>query len=81
MTLSANRLKWIIIISFLALIFLPGQMPAAIIKKIAIGLCGAICVIFQLINLKNSSNAKNDRLQSILLLLITIGMIVAFYMF
>lgn len=78
MTLSANRLKWIIIISFLALVFLPGQMPAAILKKIAIGLCGAICVIFQLINFKNITNQKGDRFQTIFLLLITIGMIVAY---
>jgi uncharacterized membrane protein YeaQ/YmgE (transglycosylase-associated protein family) len=80
MTLSANRLKWIIIISFLALVFLPGQMPAAILKKITIGLCGAICVIFQLMNLKNI-NSKSDRFQSIFLLFITIGMIVAYFWF
>ncbi len=79
MTLSANKLKWTIIISFLALVFLPGQMPAAVLKQIAIGVCGAICVLFQFINLKNA-NTKSNRIQSIILLLITIGMIVAYYL-
>lgn len=72
--LSKQNYKWIIVITFLGIIFVPGLMPAAIFKTISLVLFGGLCLIFEYLYLKNiPANApKSEKNQTLLLILLTI---------
>jgi hypothetical protein len=72
--LSKQNYKWIIVITFLGIIFVPGLMPAAIFKTIALVVFGGICLLFEFLYLKDiPANApKSEKSQTILLIFLTI---------
>jgi hypothetical protein len=72
--LSKQNYKWIIVIAFLGIIFVPGMMPAAIFKTISLVVFGAICLLFEILYLKEiPANApKSEKNQTLLLILVTI---------
>jgi hypothetical protein len=72
--LKPESYKWIVLISFLALIFLPKQMPLDWLKWIITILFGLICLIFEFASLKNST--KGEARQTYLLMLFTVIMAV-----
>lgn len=77
--------KWIIILTFFGLIFLPGKMPPLpAIKFSVVGLMGGLCLLYQLIYLKNvvptTENPKTDARQTLILMFLTIGVIVAYFL-
>jgi hypothetical protein len=66
--------KWIVLISFLALIFLPKQMPIASLKWAVIILTTALCIYFEFISLKDAN--KSETKQTYLLMVLTLAMAV-----
>ena len=72
--LKQENYKWIVFLSFLALIFVPKQMPIDSAKWALIIIFGLICLFFEYVSLKNST--KGESRQTYLLMLLTIVMAV-----
>lgn len=76
--ISKDRLKWVAIISFLLLVFVPGKIPMPLVKNIAIGLFGAITVFSQLMSLKDAETKSQYR-EGIILLVLSVIIVALFF--
>lgn len=76
---TSKSYKWFIILSFLGIIFVPGMMPSPTFKTAALGVLGAICLLFEFLSLKNlnssSDNFKSEFRQTLLLIALTIALL------
>lgn len=82
MALLSNKhsYKWYIILSFIGIILIPSMIPSPTFKTIsALGL-GAICLLFEFLNLKNldskAENFKTESRQTWVLIMLTIILLV-----
>ena len=81
--LSKQSYRWIIVLSFLAIIILPGMMPSPTLRNTTLGVVGLICLIFQFLNLNTvdpNRSRKADVIQSWILLLFTIILLIVNFM-
>lgn len=79
-----ENFKWVIIITFFGLVFLPGKVPPLpALKFSVVGVMGGLCLLYQLFYLKNvaptTETPKSDTRQTLILMLLTIGVIVAYF--
>lgn len=74
--LSKQSYKWIIIVTFVGIILVPGIMPSAIFKTTSLVILGSICLLFEFLSLRNldakAVNYKSENRQTLLLILLTI---------
>ncbi|PLK44582.1 hypothetical protein [Emticicia sp. TH156] len=79
---SKRSFVWIIVLSFLGIILLPGMIQSPSTRHIILVVFGSICLLFQLISMaiggssSTERNPKTDRIQSIVLLILTITLLV-----
>ncbi|UTA66246.1 hypothetical protein [Emticicia sp. 21SJ11W-3] len=78
---SKRSFVWIIVLSFLGIILLPGMIQSPSTRHIILAVFGSICLLFQLISMATGGNSaernpKTDRIQSIVLLILTITLLV-----
>lgn len=81
--LSKQSYRWIIVLSFLAIIILPGMMPSPTLRNTTLGVVGAICLLFQFLNLNTvdpNRSRKTDVIQSWVLILFTIILLIVNFM-
>ncbi|MCU0324855.1 MAG: hypothetical protein MUF45_06325 [Spirosomaceae bacterium] len=79
-----ENFKWVIIVTFFGLVFLPGKMPPLpALKFSVVGVMGGLCLLFQLFYLKNvaptTESPKADIRQTLILIFLTIGVILAYF--
>jgi hypothetical protein len=81
--LSKQSYKWIIVLTFLAIIIVPGMMPSPTLRNTTLGIVGGLCLIFQFLNLKvvnPERSRKADIIQSWVLILFTIILLIVNFM-
>ena len=81
--LSKQSYRWIIVLTFLGIIILPGMMPSPTLRNTTLGALGLICLIFQFLNLKvvdPGRSRKTDVVQSWVLILFTIILLIVNFM-
>lgn len=81
--LSKQSYRWIIVLTFLGIIILPGMMPSPTLRNTTLGTLGLICLIFQFLNLKvvdPARSRKTDVIQSWVLILFTVILLVVNFM-
>lgn len=81
--LSKQSYRWIIVLTFLGIIILPGMMPSPTLRNTTLGVLGFICLICQFLNLRivdPNRNRKTDIVQSWILILFTIVLLIVNFM-
>ena len=81
--LSKQSYRWIIVLTFLGIIILPGMMPSPTLRNTTLAVLGLICLIFQFLNLSVADptrNRKTDVIQSWILILFTIILLIVNFM-
>jgi len=82
--IAKHSYKWFIILSFLGIIILPGQMPSPMLRTGTIVALGAICLLFEFITLTNinsaTPNRKTELVQTWILIVLTILLLVVNFM-
>lgn len=77
---SKQSHKWFIIISFIGIILVPSMMPSPTFKTVSVISLGAICLLFEFLNLKNldskSESFKSETRQTWLLIGLTVILVV-----
>jgi hypothetical protein len=80
MSISNQNYKWIIIIFFLGLVIVPAQIPSPMIKNIAIGILGGLCLFFEVLSLRSLKNSdemyQTKFRQTSLLIILTVLLLV-----
>lgn len=78
--LAKQNYKWIIIVTFVGILFIPGMMPSALFKMIALVGLGSVCLIFEFLSLRNldskADDFKSEFRQTWLLIALTIILLV-----
>lgn len=78
--LSNQNYKWIILVLFLGLVFVPAQIPSPMFKSIALGFFGGGCLFFELLSLKSLKNTANtyrsEFRQTVLLIILTVMLLI-----
>ncbi len=78
--LKKQNYKWIIVLSFLGIIFVPGMLPSPTFKTPVLVVFGGICLICELLYLRSldakTENFKSDFRQTLALILFTIILLV-----
>ncbi|RFS14628.1 hypothetical protein [Emticicia sp. C21] len=80
---SKQSYRWIIVLTFLAIIIVPGMMPSPTLRNSTLGVIGALCLLFQFLNLSvvdPNRNRKTDIIQSWVLIFFTIILLIANFM-
>lgn len=81
--LSKQSYRWIIVLTFLAIIILPGMMPSPTLRNVTLGVVGALCLLFQFLNLSvvdPNRSRKADVIQAWILILFTIVLLIVNFM-
>jgi hypothetical protein len=78
---SKRSFVWIIVLSFLGIILLPGMVQSPSTRNIILAVFGSICLLFQFISMaiggsNSERNPKTDRIQSIVLLILTVTLLI-----
>lgn len=82
MAILSNRqsYKWVIILTFIGIILVPGMMPSPMFKTITVLALGAVCLLFEFLSLKNldskTEDFKSEFRQTLLLIALTIILLV-----
>ena len=78
--LSKQNHKWVIILTFISIIIVPGMLQSPMLKTIAVVGLGGICLLFEFLSLKNLSssatNYKSEFRQTLLLIVLTVILLV-----
>ena len=77
--LSKRSFVWIIVLSFLGIILVPGIVQSPSVRNTILGVFGSICLLFQFLNLSAGSterSKKSDLVQGIILIVLTITLLV-----
>jgi len=80
---SKQSYRWIIVLTFLAIIIVPGMMPSPTLRNVTLGVVGLICLLFQFLNLNTvdpNRSRKADVIQSWVLILFTIILLIVNFM-
>ncbi len=81
--LSKQSYRWIIVLTFLGIIILPGMMPSPTLRNSTLGVLGLICLLCQFLNMRIADperNRKTDIIQSWILFLFTIILLIVNFM-
>lgn len=81
--LSKQSYRWIIVLSFLAIIIVPGMMPSPTLRNVTLGVVGTVCLLFQFLNLSvvdPNRSRKADVIQAWILILFTIILLIVNFM-
>ncbi len=81
--LSKQSYRWIIVLSFLGIIVLPGLMPSPTFRNTILISLGLICLVCQFLNLSvvdPTRKRKTDLIQSWVLIVLTIVLLIVNFM-
>lgn len=81
--LSKKSYRWIIVLTFLGIIILPGMMPSPTLRNTTLGVLGLVCLVCQFLNMRiidPERNRKTDVIQSWILFLFTIVLLIVNFM-
>ena len=81
--LSKQSYRWIIVLSFLGIIILPGMMPSPTLRNTTLGALGLICLVFQFLNMgvvTPDRSRRADIIQAWILILFTIILLIVNFM-
>ncbi|GAB3513716.1 hypothetical protein [Emticicia fontis] len=77
--LSKQSYRWIIVLTFLGIIILPGMMPSPTLRNVTLGIVGGICLVCQFLNLgvvDPIRSRKADLIQAWILIVFTIVLLI-----